>query len=37
MDEVGYTDPLALRIYRQSIRCREDEKAALRCLMEGSH
>lgn len=30
MDEMGHTDPaLALRVYRQSMRRGEDEKAAL--------
>lgn len=37
MDEMGHTDPgLALRIYRQSMRRGDDEKAALRALVEGS-
>jgi len=37
MDEMGHTDPgLALRIYRQSMRRGEDEKAALRALVEGT-
>ena len=36
MDELGHTDPgLALRIYRQSMRRGEDEKNALRVLVEG--
>jgi len=36
MDEMGHTDPgLALRIYRQAMRRGEDEKAALRTLVEG--
>jgi integrase len=36
MDEMGHTDPaLALRVYRQSMRRGEDEKAALRALVEG--
>jgi integrase len=36
MDEMGHTDPgLALRVYRQSMRRDEDEKAALRRLVEG--
>ncbi len=36
MDEMGHTDPaLALRVYRQSMRRGEDEKAALRALIEG--
>ena len=36
MDEMGHTDPaLALRVYRQSMRRGDDEKAALRALMEG--
>jgi integrase len=35
MDEMGHTDPgLALRVYRQSMRRDEDEKAALRRLVE---
>jgi integrase len=35
MDEMGHTDPaLALRIYRQAMRRGEDEKAALRALVE---
>jgi integrase len=38
MDEMGHTDPgLALRVYRQSMRRGEDEKAALRALTEGGH
>jgi hypothetical protein len=38
MDEMGHTDPgLALRVYRQSMRSGEDEKAALRTLIEGGH
>ena len=38
MDEMGHTDPgLALRVYRQSMRRGEDEKAALRALIEGGH
>jgi integrase len=37
MDEMGHTDPgLALRIYRQAMRRGEDEKAALRALVEGA-
>jgi integrase len=37
MDEMGHTDPaLALRVYRQAMRRGEDEKAALRALVEGS-
>jgi integrase len=37
MDEMGHTDPgLALRVYRQAMRRDEDEKAALRALVEGS-
>lgn len=37
MDEMGHTDPgLALRIYRQSMRRGEDEKTALRALVEGA-
>jgi integrase len=36
MDEMGHTDPaLALRVYRQAMRRGEDEKAALRALVEG--
>jgi integrase len=36
MDEMGHTDPaLALRVYRQSMRRGEDEKAAMRALVEG--
>ena len=36
MDEMGHTDPaLALRVYRQAMRRSEDEKAALRALVEG--
>jgi len=36
MDEMGHTDPgLALRVYRQAMRRGEDEKAALRALIEG--
>jgi Phage integrase family len=36
MDEMGHTDPaLALRVYRQSMRRGENEKAALRALVEG--
>jgi integrase len=36
MDEMGHTDPaLALRVYRQAMRRGEDEKAALRVLVEG--
>lgn len=36
MDEMGHTDPaLALRVYRQSMRRGEDEKAQLRALVEG--
>jgi hypothetical protein len=35
MDEMGYTSPgLALRVYRQSMRRGEDEKAQLRALIE---
>jgi integrase len=35
MDEMGHTDPaLALRVYRQSMRRGEDEKAALRRLVD---
>jgi integrase len=38
MDEMGHTDPgLALRVYRQSMRRGEDEKVALRALIEGGH
>ena len=37
MDEMGHTDPgLALRVYRQAMRRSEDEKAALRALVDGS-
>ena len=37
MDEMGHTDPgLALRVYRQAMRRGEDEKDALRALVEGS-
>lgn len=36
MDEMGHTDPgLALRIYRQPMRRGEDEKVALKALVEG--
>ena len=36
MDELGHTDPaLALRVYRQSMRRDEGEKARLRALVEG--
>ncbi len=36
MDEMGHTDPaLALRVYRQSMRRGEDEKIALRRLVDG--
>ncbi|HEY5287222.1 MAG TPA: tyrosine-type recombinase/integrase [Solirubrobacteraceae bacterium] len=35
MDEMGHTDPaLSLRVYRQSMRRGEDEKQALRILVE---
>jgi integrase len=38
MDEMGHTDPgLALRVYRQAMRRGEDEKAALREMIESSH
>jgi integrase len=38
MDEMGHTDPgLALRVYRQSMRRGEDQKAALRALIDGGH
>lgn len=38
MDEMGHTDPaLALRVYRQSMRRGDEEKAALRALVEGRH
>ncbi len=38
MDEMGHTDPaLALRVYRQSMRRGDDEKAALRALVEGTN
>jgi integrase len=37
MDEMGHTDPaLALRVYRQAMRRGDDEKAALRALVEGA-
>ena len=37
MHEMGHTDPgLALRVYRQAMRRGEDERAALRALVEGS-
>ncbi len=36
MDEMGHTDPaLALRVYRQSMRRDDGEKARLRALIEG--
>jgi integrase len=36
MDEMGHTDPaLALRVYRQSMRRGDDEKATLRRLVDG--
>lgn len=36
MDEMGHTDPaLALRVYRQAMRRGEEEKEALRALVEG--
>jgi hypothetical protein len=36
MDEMGHTDPaLALRVYRQAMRRGEDEKRALRSLVDG--
>lgn len=36
MDEMGHTDPaLALRVYRQTMRRGDDEKARLRALVEG--
>jgi integrase len=36
MDEMGHTDPaLALRVFRQSMRRGEDEKIALRHLVDG--
>ena len=36
MDEMGHTDPaLALRLYRQTMRRGDDEKAQLRALVEG--
>jgi len=36
MDEMGHTDPaLALRVYRQTMRRGEDEKAQLQALVEG--
>jgi hypothetical protein len=35
-DEMGHTDPsLAFRVYRQAMRRRDAEKAALRTLVEG--
>jgi integrase len=38
MDEMGHTDPaLALRVYRQSMRRGEDEKAQMQALVEGAH
>lgn len=38
MDEMGHADPaLALRVYRQSMRRGEDEKAAQRALAEGDY
>jgi integrase len=37
MDEMGHANPaLALRVYRQAMRRGEDEKTALRALMEGA-
>lgn len=37
MDEMGHTDPaLALRVYRQSMRRGEDEKAQLCALIDGA-
>jgi integrase len=37
MDEMGHTDPaLALRVYRQSMRRSDAEKAALRALVDGA-
>lgn len=37
MDEMGHTDPaLALKVYRQSMRRGEDEKAQLQALVEGA-
>jgi integrase len=36
MDEMGHTDPgLALRVYRQSMRRDDNEKTALKRLVEG--
>lgn len=36
MDEMGHTSPeLALKVYRQAMRRGEDEKAALRALVDG--
>ena len=36
-DEIGHTDPgLALRVYRQTVRRGEDEKARLRALIDGA-
>lgn len=38
MDEMGHANPnLALKVYRQAMRRGEDEKAALRALVEGAH
>lgn len=38
MDEMGHkNEGLALRVYRQAMRRGEDEKAALRALVEGAH
>ena len=37
MDEMGHTDPaLALRVYRQAMRRGEEEKRALRALVDGA-
>jgi hypothetical protein len=37
MDETGHADPaLALKVYRQSMRRGEDEKAQLRALIQGT-
>ena len=36
MDEMGHTDPgLALRVYRQTMRREDDERARLQALVEG--
>ena len=37
MDEMGHTDPaLALRVYAQSMRRDESERAKLRALVDGA-